>query len=645
MQIDYAPATNEFSIVFGWRPRLMGMYKEPVMPLELRDYIVSTFGNNARYDEQLNTYYISAEAYKGIQRLRNRFNLGCSMDAMQALSCMGRIRTHKSAGAHLDYVNKKFYVYPGSGHAAGAQVMRWLYGANPKYVEQRERMPDGQEYTISCIEVHAQHIAILDQLREKMALPLTPAAERAMGRYKEHAAPVNKQATTGSLGNIKATLKPHQADAINRIFIRQDMRHPYGRILADEPGMGKTLIALAAMVRAESKRPLVIVPKSLQQQWLDEASEHAGARFHVLTGPNVRRLSQEVLPEQPYIVSYNLMPLVAEHLGKRFDAIVADEAHLLKRSNGVWHQAFVHLAQVSQAELVLLMTGTPIYNNPEDLDGMLHLLGAEDVYQQEASRAANGSMTWSSHEYVLQRQASHGDVGIPDAMYQTVLIRRQREDADLGLPPKERRQINLAIEHPTQRFKASYQRFKGYQTFLKGSHGATNPQATQQRMLERMTAFRRDLSAEKLRVCGRHISELARTGRRILVFCEFVPTANQIAEQLQAPAITGQTPSDERRQIFDGCRAGHHQVLVLTLGTASAGLNLQMFTHVVFVDIPWTHSQREQAESRAHRSGQKHAVYCDYLISHAFDRTVYAQGEAQHEVNEKFLLRVAQEPV
>lgn len=50
--------------------------------------------------------------------------------------------------------------------------------------------------------------------------------------------------------------------------------------------------------------------------------------------------------------------------------------------------------------------------------------------------------------------------------------------------------------------------------------------------------------------------------------------------------------------------------------SAQFGLNLQYGgNHVVFVSLPWSLTDFEQAVGRLHRSGQKHDVWCYLLIT------------------------------
>lgn len=59
-----------------------------------------------------------------------------------------------------------------------------------------------------------------------------------------------------------------------------------GLILADEPGLGKTLQGLAWALIKHARRVLIVAPGGLHQQWRDDAQKHLG--LHITRLPDVR---------------------------------------------------------------------------------------------------------------------------------------------------------------------------------------------------------------------------------------------------------------------------------------------------------------------------------------------------------------------
>jgi SNF2 family DNA or RNA helicase len=70
-------------------------------------------------------------------------------------------------------------------------------------------------------------------------------------------------------------------------------------ILADEPGMGKTIQLIATMLGNPKKNTLIVVPKSIITQWVNEIGKFAPQlSVHVFDGPKrspTERLGHDVV--------------------------------------------------------------------------------------------------------------------------------------------------------------------------------------------------------------------------------------------------------------------------------------------------------------------------------------------------------------
>ena len=64
---------------------------------------------------------------------------------------------------------------------------------------------------------------------------------------------------------------------------------------------------------------------------------------------------------------------------------------------------------------------------------------------------------------------------------------------------------------------------------------------------------------------------------------------------------------------------GGEKLIILNFKSGGTGLTLTAASRVGFIEFPWTYSDCEQAEDRAHRNGQKNAVNCYYFLG---DKTI-----------------------
>lgn len=218
---------------------------------------------------------------------------------------------------------------------------------------------------------------------------------------------------TWKVEGISTPLKHHQL--INLGWMKQqetNTKGSKGGILADEMGLGKTLSALASMVygdtkfgRNELKTNLVLVPKSLKDQWNNEAYEHTSkstakdkfglGRIHAYsTETSVKTQLREFEDANLVIATYselcrgfknfsypkNMSDAEKEkHFDKKhrpnlsalfrfkFRAIYLDEGHDIRNTKALRTMA----CQKLKSKYQWILTGTPMTNNPTDLYSVL----------------------------------------------------------------------------------------------------------------------------------------------------------------------------------------------------------------------------------------------------------------------------------
>lgn len=149
--------------------------------------------------------------------------------------------------------------------------------------------------------------------------------------------------TAGDATLGEVTLRPHQRLAVMRV--RRALEELGGALLADEPGLGKSYVALA--VARQIGDALLVCPASLRSTWI-AAMRAADVRL--------RTVSQEALSRGALVTPARL--------------VVVDEAHHFR--NPATHRSRA-LAALAADALVLLLTATPVHNSERDLDALLAL--------------------------------------------------------------------------------------------------------------------------------------------------------------------------------------------------------------------------------------------------------------------------------
>lgn len=181
-----------------------------------------------------------------------------------------------------------------------------------------------------------------------------------------------------------------------------------GLLIADEVGLGKTieagLIWTELVARFDSRRLLVVCPKSLVQKWRDELRNKfnvnaricdAGELLETLKDDQVRREGFAVIaslsalrppkkwndPDEPATgPRADLATFLADAEDDLFDLAIFDEAHHLRNTDNTHHRLGQLVTNV--ADYSLFLSATPINLRANDLRALLKLIDP-DTFERE----------------------------------------------------------------------------------------------------------------------------------------------------------------------------------------------------------------------------------------------------------------------
>lgn len=202
--------------------------------------------------------------------------------------------------------------------------------------------------------------------------------------FAEIATPEAYASFEGIIGAVAAS-RLDRADGHFRVpsdkelwpFQKASLRYALARqhaLIADEPGLGKTPIAITYANEIQARRVLVICPANIRQQWQRKVYEWATNPwpYHVHVILNGKH---GVHPTAAWtVVSYDLArtPTINAALMKLdWDLMILDEAHYVKTSNSERTRAILgHSGEAGsladKAKRIVALTGTPIPNRPRE---------------------------------------------------------------------------------------------------------------------------------------------------------------------------------------------------------------------------------------------------------------------------------------
>ena len=160
------------------------------------------------------------------------------------------------------------------------------------------------------------------------------------------------------------------------------------------PGSGKTSVVLAYYEKLKKEKKVdaifVIGPKSCFHTWKDEFKITLGRDSNLkILGPVLeKRMAtyHSLLKNELYACHFGTIARDIEHLKKFFSyskfLLVIDEAHYIKKIDGIWSNAALDLSPFSKHKVIL--TGTPMPNAFRDYFNYVDFLyGKDEIISKE----------------------------------------------------------------------------------------------------------------------------------------------------------------------------------------------------------------------------------------------------------------------
>ncbi|MDC0611315.1 RNA polymerase-associated protein RapA [Vibrio sp.] len=206
-------------------------------------------------------------------------------------------------------------------------------------------------------------------------------------QHQQHKSPVR------GLCGMRAGLIPHQ------LYIAHEVgrRHAPRVLLADEVGLGKTIeagmIIHQQLISGRAERVLIIVPETLQHQWLVEMMRRFNLHFSIFDEERcVEAFAEADNPfdtQQLVLCSLDFLRKsrrrFEQALEAEWDLMVVDEAHHLEWSEEAPSRNYqIVEALAEQTAGVLLLTATPEQLGRESHFARLRLLDSDRFYDYSA---------------------------------------------------------------------------------------------------------------------------------------------------------------------------------------------------------------------------------------------------------------------
>ena len=418
----------------------------------------------------------------------------------------------------------------------------------------------------------------------------------------------------GLLGN-RAGLIPHQLHIAQEVGNRINHRV----LLADEVGLGKTIEAgmiLQNQLFAEKvQRVLIIVPETLQHQWLVEMLRRFNLHFSLFDEERCEDFAEQSInpfsTENLIICALDWLKAhphrVQQAIEAEFDCLIVDEAHHLAWSENAPSAAYLLVEQLANAiPSVLLLTATPEQLGLESHFARLRLLDPERFYDYQAflkeqenyQPVADAVQSLLSETPLSAVEKNHISDLLNEQDVEPLFKALACHNDDEKQAARQELIQNLIDRHGTSRilFRNTRQGIKGFPHRV--YHQVTIDATEADEKIHWLIDFLKSHRNEK-----------------ILVICKTAQTAIQLEQILREKEAIRSAVFHERMSIIERDRAAAYfsdsengaQVL-LSSSIGSEGRNFQFACHLVLFDLPKNPDLLEQCIGRLDRIGQTRDV-------------------------------------
>ncbi|KAL9653103.1 hypothetical protein ABK040_006321 [Willaertia magna] len=444
-------------------------------------------------------------------------------------------------------------------------------------------------------------------------------------------------------------LREYQLEGLNWLVFCWYQRR--SSILADEMGLGKTVQTVATIeylrVFEHIRGPfLIIAPLSTIEHWKREFEAWTEMNVFVFHG---NQASRDVMKHHEFyftdakgkqiknvykfnamITTYEVILSESSCLSKiPWQYLVVDEGHRLKNQNSKLMLSLKKFSAVHK----LLLTGTPLQNNLQELFSLLHFLDPDTFDDPEDFARQYGDLKNSDELEKLHTLIS------------PYLLRRLKEDVEKSIPPKEEIVVEVV---PTNTQKMYYKAIldKNKEFLMRGASKASNmprlinvlmevrkvcnhpflvagaEEAITKGMSDKDINEELIKSSSKLILVDKLLKKLKEGGHKVLIFSQMVQVLNILEDYMRYKGysyvrLDGTIRGTQRQAAIDKFSDESQNVFVFLVSTRAGGvgINLTAADTVIIYDSDWNPQNDLQAQARCHRIGQTKEVKVYRLLT------------------------------
>ena len=386
---------------------------------------------------------------------------------------------------------------------------------------------------------------------------------------------------------------------------------PKGGILADEVGLGKTIMTIATMIGNYKERTLIVLPKSLVLQWKSQIEQFTDfIKPYVIDNKSKIKWKDHGV----YLMSHNQLIRDRSYVHDvRWDRVIIDEAHILR--NG--RTKFCKACDVLESDIRWALTATPVMNRMSDFVNIMKWIGVSQFLCQ----------------------------GEKDTVASTFILRRTKEDMQLNTLPPCTVNIVYTPFHSPEELKLYLRVFHKERNMIIRKNKRNVPD-----LLEHLLRIRQICINPQLYLYGMTMKTKENHGiwndsitkhdklidafdkvplnDKCIVFCQFVHEITFYQDlfknkQVRSVRLDGRMSLLERKRTIQSFEEDPNiRLFFIQIDTGGQGINLQVANHIFIMSPNWNPAIEHQAIGRAYRTGQTKPVYVTKFCVSSMNETI-----------------------
>lgn len=409
-------------------------------------------------------------------------------------------------------------------------------------------------------------------------------------------------------------IEPYQSQGVQWMLRREleplelfEEAMPKGGIVADEVGLGKTILSISVMLGNPVPKTLVVLPKSLVCQWEAQIMQFAPTlNVHVIHGMRSVVIEEDGI----YLISQSMLNCRNRTVGQspvhevRWDRVFIDEAHLLRNSKSKIFEACCML----HADIHWALTATPVMNRMMDFVNIMKWIGVSQfLCQGEKEAITKHFILRRTKEDVIMHNSSLNMTRCHVQVKYLPFASMEEADFYVKVFNTERKKIKNAGNNSTTDLLEHLLRVrqlcihpqlyldgmarKKNESFGEWDHGSTKVNAL-------LDAIRSQPKDDKT-----------------LIFCQFVKEMDIYMDVLSQEGIScvrldgNMTMYERENSVSRFTCDANVTVFIIQINTGGQGINLQAANRIFIMSPNWNPAIEYQAIGRAHRTGQSKPVF------------------------------------